>query len=289
MDDGITQSPPQSPINEAAAEEAEEENEVADGDEIGNGWVAYKDEEGRIYYYNAESGETQWDRPDVGETPAADDAVVDDLETTDRKESYDETANKTEVASREGPPLDSINDPPKKKDQSWPDDNKTMDAEPTTTAADSSPTKEEEPENTAATAEEFLQRPDAVMEPTVVDHINILVQELGPQVAGPKAMQSLMNGYGGDTAVCGLMGLWLADLKSMGGGRSAAEKKGVTSATNSVATMGDGNLFQTVGANAARDVVEEVVNRLAKERFTKDRGDAIVKLIDMGERTSQWI
>ena len=56
--DGITQSPPQSPINEAAAEEAEEENEVADGDEIGNGWVTYKDEEGRIYYYNAESGET---------------------------------------------------------------------------------------------------------------------------------------------------------------------------------------------------------------------------------------
>ena len=32
------------------------------------------------------------------------------------------------------------------------------------------------------------------------------------------------------------------------------------------------------GADAARDVVEQVVNRLAKERFTKDGGDDIMKL-----------
>ena len=45
----------------------------------------------------------------------------------------------------------------------------------------------------------------------------------------------------------------------------------------------------------ARDVVEEVVNRLAKERFTKDGGDAIVKLskkdaafIDKMIKSERW-
>merc|ERR1712194_362063 len=38
------------------------------------------------------------------------------------------------------------------------------------------------------------------------------------------------------------------------------------------------NDYETVGANAARDVVEEVFNRFAKERFTKEHGDAIVNL-----------
>ena len=55
--DGITQSP----TNEAE----EEEEEVADGLDMGNGWVAYKGDKRHIYYYNVETGKTQWDQPDT--------------------------------------------------------------------------------------------------------------------------------------------------------------------------------------------------------------------------------
>ena len=75
-----------------------------------------------------------------------------------------------------------------------------------------------EPKRTAAEAEQFLRRPDAVMEPAVVEQINVLVRELGPQVAGPKALQSLTTHYGGAAASCGLMGRWLAEVRAGGGG-----------------------------------------------------------------------
>ena len=59
---------------------------------------------------------------------------------------------------------------------------------------------------------------------------------------------------------------------------------------------GDGMPFQDGTADAAPcDVIEEVVDRLAKERFTKDHGDAIIRLdkrergfIDRMIRSSRW-
>lgn len=76
------------------------------------------------------------------------------------------------------------------------------------------------------------------------------------------------------TAVCGLMGLWLAGLKSATGGATGGAIAGKEAPESDNAAASD---YQK-GANAARDVVEEVLNRFAKERFTKDHGDAIVNL-----------
>ena len=263
-----------SPANEAAAAAAEKEGEedgegedlVADGEDIGSGWVAYTDGEGRTYYYSTGTGETQWERPaDIagGEDGAGHSSAVDTQE------------KKNEALQKSGDQWAQSDDDEKMDDAGSP----ASATSPTTT------TENEEAKNsTAAKAEQSLQRPDAVMEPGVIDQISILVQELGPQIAGPKAMQSLINNYSGDTAVCGLMGLWLAKLKSMASGGGESSNNNATA----VPETGDGNkndgggaadrlLFQE-GADSARDVVEEVVNRLAKERFTKDGGDAIVKL-----------
>ena len=78
-----------------------------------------------------------------------------------------------------------------------------------------------------ATAKQFLQRPNTVMDHRLLDHINVLVRELGLHVAKSKAMQLLMNIYGGGTAIWGLMGLWLAELKatSDAGGSGLAGKE----------------------------------------------------------------
>jgi hypothetical protein len=46
---------------------------------------------------------------------------------------------------------------------------------------------------------------------------------------------------------------------------------------------GDGVSFRDSATNAARNIVEDVVNRLAKERFTMDHRDTIIHL-DKRER-----
>ena len=280
-DDGITQSPPPPDEQEEAEQDNEqgggdaiEEEEIADGTEIGGGWVAYNNE-GQIYFYNAETGETQWERPNLmDESTAAPKSPTDDV--PDQMKGKDED--------------EALNSPQKK--EAWPDDDEDVDkmdlqpTSPTTLPPEDEPKQEEI--DTAATAETFLNQPDAVMEPNALDHINILVQKLGPQVAGPKAMQSLMNGYSGGTAICGLMGLWLAELKSLRGAGTNSDsslsdkKKGAmmpntTKEDTNGLPKSDSVSFRD-GANDARDVVEEVINRLAKERFTKDYGDTIVKL-----------
>ena len=244
-DDGITKSPSihgdgitQSPTFE---DQFQGEDNVADGEEIGDGWIAYKDDEGRTYYYNAESGETQWEKPDI--------------------------ASKAEAI-----------------DGSKGDEGEYMDASPTVSdrededeAVDTSDKKaEDNKDDPAALAENFLKEPDAVMESQVLDHISTLVSEIGPQEAGRKAMQSLMTGYQGDTAICGLMALWLAELKASNERNDNDKSNTPPSTLGGGESMRDKRFHQ--GANAARDVVEEVVNRLAKERFTKDGGDAIMKL-----------
>ena len=235
-DDGITQSP-------TYDEQPQGEDDVADGEEIGDGWIAYKDDEDRTYYYNAESGETQWEKPDI--------------------------ASKTEAATAGGSEADEgdyMDASPTASDREDED-------EPVDTAQD---TAEEHKDDPAAIAENFLKEPDAVMESQVLDHISTLVTEIGPQEAGRKAMQSLMTGYQGDTAICGLMALWLAELKASNDANDNDQSGTPSSNLGGEDSIRNKRFNQ--GADAARDVVEEVVNRLAKERFTKDGGDAIMKL-----------
>lgn len=70
-------------------------------------------------------------------------------------------------------------------------------------------------------------------------------------------MQALIKSFHGHTAVCGLLGLWLSDLKAI----TNTEKEEPVQPSDSV-----------------RDTVQEVVNKIAKERFTKTGGDNIFKL-----------
>eukprot|EP00984_Skeletonema_dohrnii_P010804 scaffold4237_cov105-Skeletonema_dohrnii-CCMP3373.AAC.5 len=250
-DDGISRSPPmynedQSAIEGATEEDkaeqqqeqqqqVEEEAAVADGEEIGGGWIAYHDAEGRVYYANSETGETQWERPTVV-------AVDGDVS----KQSDDGEKGATTSQDDDGQPKDDMEDEP------------TMDA--------------------AAVAEQFLQGQDAIMEDSVLEHIATLISELG-NVAGKKALQYLVQGYQGDTAMCGLMGLWLAELKSSRAAASSSSGKPRSTATTSSTTdVRENNVIQEGAADAARDVVESVINRLARERFTTNGGDAIMKL-----------
>eukprot|EP00804_Cyclotella_cryptica_P013920 CCRYP_002434-RA/>CCRYP_002434-RA protein AED:0.07 eAED:0.07 QI:141/0.85/0.87/1/1/1/8/45/929 len=249
-DDGITRSPT---LDEQGNPD---DDDVADGEEIGDGWIAYKDDEGRVYYYNSESGETQWDKPDL----------------TSVSKTTEET--KTELAAKPDDSGDYMDASPTASDREDDGDEAAKQEETKTDAVD-----QQQKYDPATVAENFLKEPDAVMESHVLDHISTLVTAVGPQEAGRKVMQSLINGYQGDTAMCGLMGLWLAELKASS---VAFHKKAKVNAgppaANPVLDKGIETEWFNQGADAARYVVEEVVNRLAKERFTKDGGDAIMSL-----------
>ncbi len=267
-------------------EEVELYDDVVDGEDIGNGWVAYKDDENRTYYYHVETDETQWDRPHVVVNNG--DAVV---EEKDDEEAH---ANAGDVGDVADVVLDeSMKGKEEAREESSlaaggadydaGDDNNLQSAKEHPWSNEKERRVEDDSakdtKKMAAMAEQFLQQPDAVMEPSVLDHIDILVQELGPHEAGPKVMQSLINGYSGETAVCGLLGLWLAQLKSSSSTRDTINTGNGMGTASVAATSGhDVSSLQSGAANAARDVVEGVIHQLAKERFTKNSGDSIVKL-----------
>ena len=77
-----------------------------------------------------------------------------------------------------------------------------------------------------------------------------------------KAIQALIESYHGQTAICGLLSRWLADLRSQSASVDATEQA---------------KLFN-VAADDIRQMAQDVVNRMAKERFTKTGGDSILNL-----------
>jgi hypothetical protein len=75
-----------------------------------------------------------------------------------------------------------------------------------------------------------------------------------------KAIQALSESNYGQTAVCGLLARWLADLKAHTSDAAEQPKQ-----------------FEQA-ANGIRQMTQDVVNRISKERFTKTGGDGILNL-----------
>jgi hypothetical protein len=76
------------------------------------------------------------------------------------------------------------------------------------------------------------------------------------------AIQALSESYYGQTAVCGLLGRWLADLKSQAATADVSEQSKIFSNTT----------------EDIRELTQDVVNRISNERFTKTGGDSILNL-----------
>jgi hypothetical protein len=81
-------------------------------------------------------------------------------------------------------------------------------------------------------------------------------------VGGQKAMQALITSFHGQTAICSLLGRWLADLKA---------------SSFSSGTVKQDESFNTA-ADEVRGIVQDMVNRIATERFSKTGGDSILNL-----------
>ena len=203
-------------------------------------WVAYQDDEGRTYYFNTETEETQWEKP----------------EGFVEEEAAPEGGGEAMDAAPETAPEDPIvteSKPPQDEDVVMEDEVE----QPTVEPEDEPPEPEEPPVDPAvlrlAQAKEALGRPDSVLEPNCMTHVTEVVtaDDGNPQ----NAIAALIDNYQGQSAVCGLLGKWVTDLR-------AADNRRTTKSSSS----------------SLKDLIQNLIHRIVHETFTKEAGDGILGL-----------
>lgn len=82
-------------------------------------WSAFKDDEGRLYYYNNVSGESSWDAPEEGfNPPLEEDEDGEEMGGEDQvKQEGDPATDETPAAAAEEPPDDSAQEPDEQPEQ----------------------------------------------------------------------------------------------------------------------------------------------------------------------------
>lgn len=207
---------------------------ATEGDGEQGEWVKYKDDEGREYYYNSSTGATQWEMPEnfvEGSSTLEDEGLSPNREPSPSVEEMEtEEVEQEKIAEEkiEEKEPEEVIDPAVKRLED---------------------------------AEKALQRVDAVMEPDCLANVSEVLSGHGGSVGAQKATGFLIDSFQGDTAVCGLLGLWLTNLRSS---TSSGGPKNETSFNSA--------------ADEVRNGVQDVLNRISKERFTKAGGDSILNL-----------
>ena len=235
--------PPPPPPAETTTTTAEDDDDTAE-------WVAYQDEEGREYYFNSVTGETQWEKP-----------------AKYRRASAEETEGATtEDAQREQSARAAAGDESKEGD----DEGGKMAIVDVELAP---PEAEIEPEIDPAVqrlkeAEAALNSRDSVLEPSCI--ANVLEVAAANEGNQAKGVFALIENYHGQTAVCGLLGRWLMDLNR--------SKKQSATPSREAQRLSDLSKANDGDADKIRETVQNVINKIAKERFTEAAGDSMMRL-----------
>jgi hypothetical protein len=248
---------PDAQLAEAANSQQEAGDTAAEKttEEVVSQWIAYKDEEGREYYYNSSTGETQWEKPDEQVVSAEDMEVHEEQVGT---EATDESANNGDLDrglnDAEGESVQVEMEGDGERHRSPKDDTSE-------TTKQKSPEEWVDPEILRVQeAEAALNQTDSILEPSCIKNVAEVVRSEGGQPQ--KAITSLIDNYHGQTAICGLLGRWLADFR--------------TAATSSAGTPTDGP--SQASTDAVREITQGVISRFVKERFSKETGDRILNL-----------
>jgi TH1 protein/WW domain len=233
-------------------------------------WVAYTDDEGREYFFNTETNETQWERPDGYSTPPP--SALQEVEDGEEQEEEDKENITGEPVMTE------------EQGDSGDDDRDAMETEAgddEAMAIEEDVEPEPEPVIDPAVqrvlnAEQTLSQTDSVLEPDCMEHVTELVTSEGgnPQ----KAIAALIDSYHGQTAICGLLARWLANLQQPSPfqqQQSQATGDGTSASAAHAASGGDPT---EASADRIRQVAQDVVCKIAKERFSKETGDSILNL-----------
>mmetsp|Transcript_4375 Transcript_4375/g.9024 ORF Transcript_4375/g.9024 Transcript_4375/m.9024 type:complete len:914 (+) Transcript_4375:48-2789(+) len=217
-------------------------------------WAAYRDDEGREYYYNATTGETQWEAPEGYVAPAVD-GEEEGMQQQQQQADGD-------VSMEDAPTTDQAMDTTRQDEPS-----------PVEQELEKEPEEEIDPEVLKLQqAQTALEQPDSVMERTCIAH----VAELAKRHNGnpEHALAMLVENYQGQTAVCGLLSQWLCRLKASNNNSNSSSNM-ASSAMNTTSEQAE---TSAAAAEEIRESIQDVINRIAKENFSKDVGDGILNL-----------
>ena len=257
------------------------------------GWVAYKDDEGRTYYYNTVTEVTQWEKPDE----FGDDHSHQGEGGEEAKDLFHMKENDDEL-DLEGKPASSATLIENISKSEMVDDAKIETSEiirkgeydvieqneMLLVSGQEEMNEEEKKELAVKDAVEKLSEPDMLLEPgellmiqTVcyvylhkyhlsvylsldcLSNVSNLVSILGGSEGGIKAVNCLTEGFEGQTGLCAIMGTWLKDLQS-------------------VANSNDIDVTNDTSTEFVCDLASVVIEEIVKEKFTSSKGDAILSL-----------
>jgi len=229
-DTGMSPVRPKSPVSDQVED---------DGAPVTAGtWTRYKDDDGPYYYYNAETQQNVWDKP-----PDFDELLKKSRAKGDSFDD-DEADGGMELSPARAQSPDGTSPVP-------------MEEEPEEEVVDPAVQRLEE-------AKHALSQSDAIMETGILSDLKeVLKSDAGNN---KNAIYALSESAHGQTAVCGLLSRWLADLKSQ-----------TSSSPSTIDAAAHAKRFQK-SADDIREMTQEVVNGIVKERFTHKGGDNILAL-----------
>lgn len=298
-------------INATRAEEGQEENSI----EKAPVWTKYQDDEGRDYYYNALTGQTQWERPDDFVEGNNDDNFDNDYAEQGEQKDHQQQTVSSDLHNDSNRNKTSFDASEKYKDlsnitSSTFDPHEEEEEQSSLTTGPKEPssiTQETQPNNSSSTAppsslsptasskqppsmsplevaEQFLSQPDAVLEPEATTHLLTLAEGKGAEVA----LKTLVSSYMNQTAICGVLCKWLVDAKTVNekdGSSSSSSKGGMNMPKGSVAAGAfaaveafDVRKLHTIHAESIRQMMEEVIGKIAKTNFTEEAQQRMLHL-----------